>query len=137
MQTRNTIEIYPTNSLYHIISIFSHSYLLSFDSDLKEFVSNESNQDNFPSYEDWIRHCHPENTRDGIFIDHRKFYKTRLSSSSSECPGIDDCVVPFHLGFYVEKSDHRIAWNRLMKKRGKDYLVVKAQRPGHVRSNTF
>jgi hypothetical protein len=111
MQSADTIEIYQTNKKsYLIISIFSHSYPLSFYSDLKEFVSNESNQDNFPSYEDWIRHCHPENTRDGIFIDHR---------------------------FYVEKSDHRMAWNRLMKKRGKNYLIVKAQRPGHVRSNTF
>jgi hypothetical protein len=78
--------------------------------DLKEFVSDTSTQTDHKSYEDWIRHCHPENTRDGIFIDHR---------------------------FYAEKSDHRIAWNRLMKKRGKDYLIVKAQRPGHVRSNTF
>lgn len=80
MQSVDTIEIYQTNKKsYLIISIFSHSYPLSFYSDLKEFVSNESNQDNFPSYEDWIRHCHPENTRDGIFIDHRKFFFTRLS----------------------------------------------------------
>jgi hypothetical protein len=60
-----------------------------------------------------------------------------VSLSSSECPGIHYCFVFFHLGFYVEKSDHRMAWNRLMKKRGKNYLIVKAQRPGHVRSNTF
>jgi len=53
--------------------------------DLKEFVSDTSNQTDHKSYEDWIRHCHPENTRDGIFIDHRKFRPPRCSLCVCVC----------------------------------------------------
>lgn len=45
----------------------------SLDSDLKAFVSNPSKESDHESYEAWIRHCHPENTREDKFIDHRKF----------------------------------------------------------------
>ncbi len=65
-------------------------------------------------YEDWIKHCHPENVR-------RRSSKSIKLGNSRKVTKIDE-------RFYLKNSDHREVWNTCIEACGFQELKVSARR---------